>query len=280
MLATRRRGVVVPAGQGLLFSNVETPPPAIAEAAASADAEADDGSSDAGRTTTAAAGKKGTPRTPRKLYHGGLPREDRVHAVAEAERVDPVTGKPLRKIGESVFEELDSQRARSRVIRHVRPIQGPSAADGKLRDVPPVMADLPPRPLEGCAASAGLLSWLLVQKFAKHLPLHRQEAIFGRDGMRLIKQALCDWTLASGEALRPIIDRLQQSVCSGPVLQLDDTPVMCQAGRGESNFRAYLWTFVNPQVDAVVHRFPAGRGSRLLADALAGLAGTIVGDGY
>ncbi|MFN9331455.1 MAG: hypothetical protein ACK6D1_02545, partial [Planctomycetota bacterium] len=105
MLATRRRGFVVPAGQGLLFPNVETPPPAIAEAAASADAEADDGSSDAGRTTTAAAGKKGTPRTPRKLDLVGLPSEDRVHDVAEAERVDPVTGKPLRKIGESVFEE-------------------------------------------------------------------------------------------------------------------------------------------------------------------------------
>ncbi|MFN6192952.1 MAG: IS66 family transposase, partial [Planctomycetota bacterium] len=69
-------------------------------------------------------------------------------------------------------------------------------------------------------------------------------------------------------------------VCSGPVLQLDDTPVMCQAGRGEPSFRAYLWTFVHPQVDAVVHRFPAGRASRLLADELAGFAGTIVGDGY
>ncbi|MCA3007765.1 MAG: transposase [Phycisphaerales bacterium] len=63
-------------------------------------------------------------------------------------------------------------------------------------------------------------------------------------------------------------------------MQLDDTLVMCQAGRGEPNFRAYLWTFVHPQVDAAVHRFPAGRGSRLLADELAGLAGTIVGDGY
>ncbi|MFN9974829.1 MAG: transposase, partial [Phycisphaerae bacterium] len=125
------------------------------------------------------AGKKGTPRTPRKLDLVGLPSEDRVHDVAEAERVDPVHGKPRRMIGESVFAELDSLRARLRVIRLVRPIQVPSAADGKLRDVPPVMADLPPRPLAGCAASAGLLAWLLVQKFANHLPLHRQEAIFG-----------------------------------------------------------------------------------------------------
>ena len=36
----------------------------------------------------------------------------------------------------------------------------------------------------------------------------------------------------------PIAERLLQMVCSGVVLQLDDTPVMCQAGRGEPNFAA------------------------------------------
>ena len=60
-----------------------------------------------------------------------------------------------------------------------------------------------------------------------------EEQIFGRDGLHLPKQKLCDWTLASAEALRPIVDRLLQIVSSGVALQLDDTPVMCQAGRGE-----------------------------------------------
>jgi transposase len=50
--------------------------------------------------------------------------------------------------------------------------------------------------------------------------------------------------------------------------------------RGEPNFRAYLWTFVNPQVNAVVYRFTAGRASQLLADELKGFNGTLVGDGY
>jgi transposase len=280
LMAQRGGGTAVPGGQGLLFpgmsSMLATPPePAPAE-----DAEPDDGSGEVGKATTSVASKKGTPRKPCKIDTTGLPSEDRVHDVPEADRIDPATGKPFPQIGEKVFEELDYRRAQLHVIRHRRPIYGSPPAEQKQREVTPVMADLPPRPLEGCAASANLLSWLLVQKFANHLPLHRQEAIFGRDGLRMPKQTLCDWTLACGEALRPIVDRLLQIVCSGVVLQLDDTPVMCQAGRGEPNFKACLWTFANPQVNAVAYRFTAGRASQLVADEIGGFRGMLVGDGY
>jgi transposase len=277
LLGQRRGSSIIPAGQGLLFpgdsSLLATPP-----APGAVDAEPDDGNGGANEQPTAK--KKGTPRKPCKIDTTGLPTEDRLHDVPEAQRIDSVTGKPLVQVGEKVFEELDYQRAQLRVIRHRQAIYGLPPEEQKDRKIEPVVADLPPRPLERCAASTALLAWLLVQKFANHLPLHRQESIFGRDGMRIPKQTLCDWTLASGEALRPIVDRLLQIVCSGVVLQLDDTPVMCQGGRGEPNFRAYLWTFVNPQVNAVVYRFTAGRASQLIADEMQGFTGTLVGDGY
>jgi transposase len=279
LLATRG-GHRVPAGQGLLFPEATLAAEAAKVAAPDAD-EADDGSDAAATTKTSRpAPKKGTPRTPGKIDTTGLPRTDKLHDVPPEQRIDAATGKPLVVIGEKVFEELDYQRAQLSVIRHRQPIYGLPPEEAKERVIAPVMADLPPRPIERCAASPSLLAWLLVQKFANHLPLHRQESIFGRDGMRIPKQTLCDWTLASGEALRPIVDRLLQIVCSGAVLQLDDTPVMCQAGRGEPNFRAYLWTFVNPQVNAVVYRFTAGRASQLIADEMQGFRGTLVGDGY
>lgn len=279
LLAQRRGGHRVPENQGLLFpatvTMFETP-----ESTPQVDAEPDDGGVDAADQSKPTAKKKGTPRKPGRIDTAGLPSEDRLHDVAEAARIDPATGKALVKIGEKVFEELDYQRAQMRVIRHVQPVYGLPPEEAAQRKVAPVMAELPPRPLERCAASPNLLAWLLVQKFVNHLPLHRQEQIFGRDGRRLPKQTLCDWTLASGEALRPIVDRLLQLVCSDVVLQLDDTPVMCQGGRGEPNFRAYLWTFVNPQVNAVVYRFTSGRASQLLADEIGAFRGVLVGDGY
>ena len=55
---------------------------------------------------------------------------------------------------------------------------------------------------------------------------------------------------------------------------------MCQGGRGEKNFQAYLWTFVNPDVSGVVYRFTPGRGSELIANELGDFEGFLGGDGY
>jgi hypothetical protein len=150
----------VPAGhrvhekQGLLFSESATT--MVAEPAApSVDAEPDDGGNDESPAQPPATTKKkkGTPRKPGKIDTAGLPSEDRLHDVPEEQRIDPATGKPLVKVGEAVFEELDYQRAQLRVIRHVQPIYGLPPEEQQHREVAPVKADLPPRPLERCAAS-------------------------------------------------------------------------------------------------------------------------------
>jgi transposase len=279
MLAQRGGGMKVPAGQGLLFAE----PAAQAEptkATSEVAAEPDDGSANATTPTKQASKKKGTPRQPCKVDTTGLPRVDVLHDVPEAQRIDPVTGKPLVLTGEHVSEELDYQRAKLLVKRHRRPIYGLPPEEAAHRTIAPVTADLPPSPIEGCAASPMLLAWLIVQKYGNHLPLYRQEEIFARDGLRLPRQTMCDWTLAAAEALKPIADRMLAQVCSGVVLQIDDTPVMCQAGRGEPNFQAYLWTFVSPQQAGVVYRFTAGRASQLLADEMRGFHGMLVGDGF
>lgn len=281
LLAQRRGGHSVPEGQGLLFPDsalaIEAPKTEDIATDESDDADADNSDEDDSRESQP---KTSGKRTPRKIDTTGLPREDRLHDVPEAQRVDPITGQQLVQIGEQVFEELDYIRAQLTVICHRRPVYGLPPAEAEHREIAPVMADLPPRPLENCAASANLLAWLLVQKFANHLPLYRQEQIFGRDGKRLPRQTLCDWQLASAEHLLPIVECLFHSIRAGPVMQLDDTPVMCQGGRGEPHFQACLWTFVNPEVDGVVYRFTPGRASEPLAAEIGGFSGTLVGDGY
>lgn len=283
LLANRRGGgYQIPEGQGLLFPQVVSPIDAP-KANVPSDGEGnevDGDDSDEVDSPRRPLDKNGKKRTPRRIDTTGLLCEDRVHDVPEDQRVDPVTGKPFVKIGEKVFEELDYTRAQLKVIRHRQPIYGLPPAEAEHRELAPVMADLPPRPLENCAASATLLAWLLVQKYANHLPLYRQEQIFGRDGLRLPRQTLCDWVLAAAEAMKPIVTCLMTQIRTGPVMQLDDTPVMCQGGRGQPNFQAYLWTFVNPQVKGVVYRFTAGRASDLIAEHLGDFHGVLVGDGY
>lgn len=281
LLAGRSGGHLIPEGQGVLFANAleagEEHDAASAETPEADQGEADDDECDDAperKRPKASAGK------PRKIDTSGLPCEERVHELPEEERICPDTGQALVPVGEKIFEEIDYTRAQLTVIRHRQVVYGLSPEQAEVRQATAVTTPMPPRPLENCAASATLLAWLLVQKYANHLPLYRQEQIFARDGLRLPRQTLCDWTLGAAEALRPIAECLMGKIRAGPVMQLDDTPVMCQGGRGEKNFQAYLWTFVNPEVGGVVYRFTSGRASDLIAGELGDFEGTLVGDAY
>jgi len=266
--ASRRRPSGHP-GQGELFPDDEV-----------------DVEPDVSQLEAAEDGEIESPKEPRKKRKTSkadtsrLPRKEVRHELTEEERIDPTTGLLLVPVDEKVFDELDYQRAQITLIRHVQVIYGLPPDEARDRKVAPVTAPMPPRPLEGCAASANLLAWLIAQKYANHLPLYRQEQIFARDGLRVSRQTMCDWVLGAAGALRPIVDCLFSKIRAGPVMQLDDTPVQCQGGRGAKNFQAYVWVFTNPEVQGVVYRFTEGRASDLIAEQLGDFDGWLVGDGY
>jgi transposase len=278
LLAWRKRGHLIAEGQGVLFPDPPASESAHVEPKSAVQVDDDgDENGDDGEPATPPRSKK---KQSRKVDTSALPREDRLHELPEEDRVCPETGQALVPVGEKTFDEIDYQRAQVTLIRHRQVIYGLPPEQAEQRQAAAITTPLPPRPLEGSAASATLLGWLLVQKYGNHLPLYRQEEIFARDGLRLPRQTLCDWVLGAAEALRPIADCLMARVRAGPVMQLDDTPVKCQGGRGEKNFQAYLWTFVNPEVNGVAYRFTSGRASDLIATELGSFAGWLVGDGY
>jgi hypothetical protein len=82
-------------------------------------------------------------------------------------------------------------------------------------------------------------AWILVQKYRHHLPLYRQQAIFARDGLFLPRQTLCDWTMGSAFHLAPIVLALKRLILASGVVQLDDTPVRCQGGKGQRSKEAH-----------------------------------------
>ena len=56
-----------------------------------------------------------------------------------------------------------------------------------------VTAEKPAAPIEKGLAGPGLLAHVAVSKYGDHLPLHRQESIFARQGVELSRQTMCDW---------------------------------------------------------------------------------------
>jgi len=222
------------------------------------------------------------PKKPaRKLDTSNLPVEHVHHELPETERICPITGKLLVPIDEKLEEEVVHQRAELRLVVHHRVVYGLSKEDAKERQAPTIAAPSPPKPLDGSPVGATLLAWILVQKYLHHLPLYRQEQIFARQGLRLPRQTMCDWVLASASVLAPIQEALRRQILSNPVVQLDDTPVKCQRGKGQGNFEARLWTLVSPDVDGVLYDFTERRSAECILDVLQDFEeGTLVGDGY
>lgn len=218
---------------------------------------------------------------PREISYAALPREHVQHELPEAERICPITGMPLVVIGEKTSEELEYRQAKLVVIVHHRAVYGLAESDRAERKSEPLLAPMPPRPIENGLAGVGLLAWILVQKYCNHLPLYRQQSIFSRDGFAVPRQTLCDWVMACAYSLGPIQEALKREILASGVLQLDDTPIQCQAGKGAENFKAHLWTYASPLVSGVVFDFAIDWGHEHVAAFLGEkIEGYLVGDGY
>src|SRR6266568_3243923 len=90
-------------------------------------------------------------------------------------------------------------RRRSAAIRGA----GPRAA-GRCRRTcrgGVVEAPAPPQAVEKSLAGEGLLAHVVVAKYVDHLPLHRLEGIFAREGIDLSRSTLCGWVAAVASAL-------------------------------------------------------------------------------
>jgi transposase len=204
-----------------------------------------------------------------------LPRRRVDIDVAEAEK-PCACGHTRTRIGEAVSEKLEYEPASFVVIQTVRAKYAcPHCHEGVLE------AAAPPQAVEKSLAGEGLLAHIVVSKYVDHLPLHRLEGIFAREGIDLARTTLCGWVADVSTALTPIGEQLRQEITAATYLQTDDTSVTVLDARGGS-FKGRLWTYLDPLGRQVVfdatptherdgpETFLAGFRGALQADAYAG----------
>ena len=66
--------------------------------------------------------------------------------------------------------------------------------------------------IDGGLAAPALLAWVMVSKYADHLPLYRLERQAARSGVTLSRSTLADWVGRTGVALEPLWLRLAEPV--------------------------------------------------------------------
>jgi transposase len=198
------------------------------------------------------------------------------HDLPQGEKICACCGKEKTRIGQDKSRELELIPARMEVKVHVLP----KYACSKCRDgvsSPPV----PPKPISGGIASAGLVSFVIVSKFADHLPLYRLEDILTRHGVYLSRSTLCDWVHNAALLLEPLANLQKSLVLQSPMLWTDDTPVTVLGGKAGGSTKGRFWVYIgNEDYPYSVYDFTMSRARDGPATFLKGYQGFLHADAY
>jgi transposase len=182
---------------------------------------------------------------PKRKGHGRrplpdhLPRRPVVHDVSPDQLTCPDCGGCREVFGEEIREQLEYIPASLVVIQHVRPKYACKTCQAHV-----VIAERLPEPIEKGLPGPGLLAHVIVNKYADHLPLYRQERIFARQGLTLSRQTMCGWMATCAELLKPIYDAMVRAILQSKAIQSDDTPVdVLDPGR-EGTRQGRIWVAI------------------------------------
>ena len=215
----------------------------------------------------------------RKPLSASLPRETETHMPDH--EACPDCGGALRPLGEDVSETLEYVPARFKVVRHVRPKLSCGGCDRI------VQKPAPSRAIDKGLPGPGLLAHMLVAKYADHLPLYRQEAIYARGGVELSRSTLAGWVGAVCRTMAPLGEALRRYVLDAKKLHGDDTPVPVLAPGNGKTRTGRLWTYVRDDrpagsaaAPAVWFAYSRDRRGEHPQGHLKEFRGTLQADGY
>jgi transposase len=202
----------------------------------------------------------------RRRMPEGLPREPRHHELSEAERVCRDCGGLRIDLGADRSEQLDYRPASLFVVEHYvhkyvcpccsRRSGNVQKQQPELQAPPPpcpsstgqgevvIAAPKPAMPIAKGLPGPGLLAHLIVSKYTDHMPLHRLERSYERQGLFLHRSTLCDWLGACADLLRPLYDLMLGAVLQSRALHTDDTAVKMQEPVTHQLSTARLWVYL------------------------------------
>jgi len=219
-----------------------------------------------------------TDATKQQPKRAALPPEfPRVEHHHEPHNTTCACGCQLKRIGEDVSEKLDYVPGVFSVERHIRGKWACSACQTLTQ------APVPAQVIDKGIPTAGLLAQILVAKYADHLPLYRQEAIFGRAGLALPRSSLAQWVGLCGVQLQPLVDALKAEMLGNRVLHADETPVAMLKPGNKQTHRAYLWAYAPgafESLKAVVYDFAESRAGEHARKFLGAWKGSLVCDDF
>lgn len=193
--------------------------------------------------TTATKPTSPARKTPkRKPLPSHLTRIERIIDLDDEQKA--ALGEGWVLIGHDTTEQLAVIPRQYYVVATKRAKYAPADDQVPGADRGPQLAARPPHILPKALGHSSLIAQVVTHKFIDGLPLYRQEAIFAREGIVLSRQTMSGWMLALADPLAPLMAALRRELLSGPVMQIDETPlqVLREPDR-EAAQKSYMWVY-------------------------------------
>lgn len=182
----------------------------------------------------------------------------------------------FERIGEDVSETIERRPASFVVARVIRP---KFVRRDRERDAPTevFIAESLELPIPRGLAGPGMLADTIVKRWQDHMPLHRLEDMYARDGVELARSTMCGWHGALAEVVEPVVSAMRADAFKRPYLCVDATGVLVQ--QKERCKTGHFWVLVAPQRH-VLFEYTPQHSSDAVDDVLAGYEGYLVADAH
>jgi len=239
-------------------------------------------------TYTRKKGKKGRrgipPDLPRTIIPHEFSEEQRgcqkqtCAQYGNCEKLRPVIGKEAR-------EELEFIPAQIKVNRHEYYKYGEidcAEFDEDENQPGVIFVGRENRIIPRSIVTASLLSYIVVSKFDDALPFYRQQKIFGRFGILITRQNMCNWVIKASSACGDYLDLLREHVRAGPLINMDETElqVLNEPNRPASS-KSFMWVMVGTLEDGhriVLFHYSPHHSGEIAELLLEGYRGTLQTD--
>ena len=237
----------------------------------------------------------------------GTPRRTRPPAELPRVQIEIIPPEVQRKgldayvrISEEVVESLENRPASQVVVRVVKPKfkekgsiddqvqpsevgaslgdeESKSSEPGEEKPVKIYVAETPELPIKRGSAGPGFLAQSIVRRWQDHLPLHRMESIYAREGVHIARSTMCGWHEELAALTRPVINAMWKDALKQPYLCTDATGVLVQAK--EKCRHGHFWVVIAPE-HHVLFQYSRKHDSDAVDRMLKGYEGYVVADAH
>lgn len=134
-------------------------------------------------------------------------------------------------------------------------------------------------------ASAGSVAEVVTQKYINSVPLYRQEDIWKNLGIELSRATMANWVIYGAENyLKPIADKLKESLLARDILHVDETTVQVLKEDGKKpETKSYMWVYRSGndgRKPIVIYDYKPSRDGNIPKEFLKNFNGYLHTDGY